>query len=581
MTEQADGAGGQGRAAGRGRARDVGLARESGQRAQDAAAPRDAGVPDLVPPERPGRRVPDMPWAGWGDPLPLAAPTRALLAEFLGAALRPAPAVPEDDVVLPPSRLSPGALRAFAEAAGAGQVRADRSARLGRAGGRSTTDLLRRRGGDAAGAPDAVLTPGTHEEVLAVLEAASTHRVAVVPFGGGTSVTGGVQPLRGVFGAVIALDLRRMDRLTRLDTESLTASLQAGLRGPEAEEVLGRHGLTLGHLPQSFEHATIGGFAATRSAGQASAGYGRFDDMVLAVTAATPRGTIEAGGRAPASAAGPDLRQLLLGSEGTFGVITEVTVRVRRRPAVLLDEAWSFDGLDPGLAALRELSQSGELAPSVVRLNDLTETAILGLTGGPKIAGCLAITSYEGTAAAVEAGHRATARVFAAHGGVPLGAGPVTAWRESRFAAPRLRDALLGAGVLAETLETATSWANLARLHAAVTAAVTSSLTAAGTPPVLTCHISHVYPSGASLYYTVVAAQAADPAGQWAAAKSAAGDAIIGNGGTITHHHAVGTDHLPWMRAEIGDLGVEVLRAVKKVLDPAGVLNPGKLIPPP
>jgi alkyldihydroxyacetonephosphate synthase len=531
--------------------------------------------------ERPERRSPEMPWAGWGEPVPIPAPVRELLSGLLGAKLRPAGSVPEGDVVLAPSHLSPAAVSAFEAAAGRGQVHRDRATRMSRAGGKSTTDLLRRRAGDAADAPDAVITPGTHDEVVAVLRAASEHRVAVVPFGGGTSVTGGVEPLRGEFGAAVALDLRRLDRLVRLDGESLTATLQAGLRGPEAEELLGRHGLVLGHLPQSFEHATIGGFAATRSAGQASAGYGRFDDMVLAVKAATPRGTIEAGGRAPASAAGPDLRQLLLGSEGTFGVITEVTVRVRRRPAAVLDEAWSFPDFSHGLAALREVSQSGDPVPSTVRLNDETETAILGLTGGPQISGCLAVTSYEGTEAGTRARRAAAAGVFRGHGGQELGPAPVAAWRQSRFAAPRMRDALLGAGVLAETLETATTWSNLAGLHAAVTAALTGSLAAAGTPAVLACHVSHVYPAGASLYYTVVAAQAADPAGQWAAAKSAAGDAIMAHGGTITHHHAVGADHLRWMRAEIGDLGVAVLRAVKATLDPVGVLNPGKLIPAP
>src|SRR5579859_326293 len=530
--------------------------------------------------EAPRRRVPGMPWAGWGDPVPLSPQVRELLAGFLGRRLRPTPAAAQDDVVIAPPGLPAAARRAFAEAVGHGQVHEDRAARLGRAGGRSTTDLLRQRSGAAVQAPDAVITPGTHDEVVAVLRAASEHRVAVVPFGGGTSVTGGVEPLCGEFHSVAALDLRRLDRLVRLDTESLTATLQAGLRGPEAEELLGRHGLTLGHLPQSFEHASIGGFAATRSAGQASAGYGRFDGMVLALKAATPRGTIEAGGLAPATAAGPDLRQLLLGSEGTFGVITEVTARVRPRPETVIDEAWAFPGLAPGLAALRELSQSGEAMPTIVRLNDETETAILGMTGGPTVAGCLAITSYEGTAAGTATRREAAATVLRGHGGQDLGAAPVAAWRESRFAAPRIRDALLGTGVLAETLETATSWANLTRLHSAVTAALTGTLTAAGTPPVLTCHVSHLYPSGASLYYTVIAAQSADPIAQWTAAKSVATGAITAHGGTITHHHAVGTDHLPWMRSEIGDLGVDVLRAVKAALDPAGILNPGKLIPP-
>jgi alkyldihydroxyacetonephosphate synthase len=468
-------------------------------------------------------------------------------------------------------------------AVGAGHLHQGRRERLLHTGGKSTTDLLRRRAGDAATAPDAVVVPGSHDEVAAVLAAASEHRIAVVPFGGGTSVTGGVEALDGGLGAVISLDLRRLDQLVAVDEISLTATLQAGLRGPEAEELLNRRGFTLGHLPQSFEHATIGGFAATRSAGQSSAGYGRFDDMVLGLTAATPRGTLRAGpagGRAPASAAGPDLRQLLLGSEGRLGVITEVTVQVRPLPEAVIDEAWAFGDFASGAAALRALAQSGEHHAEAVRLNDETETSVLQLTGGPQVDGCLAITSFEGGAAAAAARREAAGRLLAAHGGTALGPEPVAAWRQSRFAGPYLRDALLAAGALAETLETATTWANLPRLREAVREAVTGALTAAGTEPVVMCHISHVYPAGASLYFTVACAQAADPVAQWAAVKAAAGGAITAGGGTITHHHAVGTDHRDWMRAEVGDLGVEILRAAAGAVDPAGVLNPGKLIPP-
>jgi alkyldihydroxyacetonephosphate synthase len=339
-----------------------------------------------------------MPWGGWGEPRPLPDRVRALLHEVLGTTA-PGPGVPAAGVDLSPSRLPPAARSALAAAA-AGQLSEDRSARMLHTGGKSTTDLLRRRAGDATAAPDAVVTPATHDEVLAVLAAAHEHRIAVVPFGGGTSVCGGVEPLRGGFGAVIALDLRRLDRLISVDGVSLTATLQAGLRGPEAEELLAGHGLTLGHLPQSFQHATIGGFAATRSAGQASAGYGRFDDMVLAVKAATPRGTLVAGGRAPASAAGPDLRQLLLGSEGVLGVITEVTVTVRRRPEATLDQAWALPDFAAGSAALRRLAQSDGPRPAVARLSDELETAVLALSvGGTRAGGCLAITSCEGTAA--------------------------------------------------------------------------------------------------------------------------------------------------------------------------------------
>ncbi len=411
--------------------------------------PRDENTPDENTPDEktPGRREPDMPWARWGEPRPLPGRVRELLRQTFGAyTAQPAP-VPPGAVHVPPSLLAAQARQDFESAAGSAHVRLNAATRLRHTAGRSTNDLLRQRAGTGLAFPDAVITPRTHDEVLAVLATATRHRVAVVPFGGGTSVTGGIEPLRDELTAVIALDLRRMNRLVAVDPVSLTATLEAGLRGPEAERLLSAHALTLGHLPQSFEHATIGGFAATRSAGQASAGYGRFDDMVLAVTAATPRGTLAAGGRAPASAAGPDLRQLLLGSEGVFGVITNVTVRVRPRPETVVDEAWSFPGLDRGIAALRALAQDGRQLTSVVRLNDEAETSVLAFTGGGlPISGCLMVTSYEGTRAAAAAGRAAAAQILAAGGGTALGPAPVAAWRGSRFAAPYLRDALLDAG---------------------------------------------------------------------------------------------------------------------------------------
>jgi alkyldihydroxyacetonephosphate synthase len=519
-----------------------------------------------------------MPWGAWGSPRPLPPEVRGLLGQFLGLPPDPVPAVPEDQVILAPSRLAAPALAGLRQAAGQDGVHTGRAERLRHAGGKSTTDLLRRRAADASSAPDAVVTPASHEDVLAILAAAEQHRIAVVPFGGGTSVSGGVEALDGGLTAVIALDLRRMSELVAVDTISLTATMQAGLPGPAAEQLLGARGLMLGHLPQSFEHATIGGFAATRSAGLASAGYGRFDDMVVALRAATPRGTIEAG-RAPRSAAGPDLRQLLLGSEGTFGVITEVTAAVRPLPEAVSGQAWRFGAFEPGAAALRALAQSGPGLVTMARLSDETETSVQGLTSGRPVAGCLALISVEGSRASVPGRRDQAAAILRAHGGEPADPGLVTSWQRSRFDAPYLRDALLEAGALAETLETAASWSRLPALRAAVGHALTTALTGAGTPPVVMCHISHLYPSGASLYFTVAAAQAADPAGQWAGAKRAASQAIVAAGGTITHHHAVGTDHRDYLTAEIGPLGVSVLRAVKSALDPAGILNPGKLIP--
>ncbi len=533
-----------------------------------------------------------MSWYAWGDPAratPLSDRLRGLVAQVLGAELRDLPPVAEADVRMPASALPPDAHAALAAVVGAAHVRTDPAARLRHAGGRSTVDLLRRRSGDAEDAPDAVVLPADHDGVLAVLAACAAHGVAVVPFGGGTSVVGGVEPLRGRFGAVVALDLRRLDRLVEFDAESGTAVLQAGLRTPDADALLAGHGHTLGHLPQSYEYATIGGYAATRSSGQASSGYGRFEDMVLALRVATPRGTLALGG-APGSAAGPDLRRLFLGSEGVFGVVTEVTVRVRPLPDARHDEAWSFPDLPAGAASLRRLARLPG-PPTTVRLSDATETFVNAALAGadradppggaaPPPAGCLAVVGFDGTAADVSARRAAAGAVLAAAGGTPLGTGPVADWRHTRFRGPYLRDALLAAGVLSETLETATTWSRLLPLYEAVGGAVRGALEGPEGGVLVLCHVSHTYPEGASLYFTVVAPAGADPVARWRRAKRAAGDAIAAHGATITHHHAVGTDHLPWMPAEVGPLGAEVLRAVKSALDPAGVLNPGKLIPP-
>jgi alkyldihydroxyacetonephosphate synthase len=522
---------------------------------------------------------PEMHPTRWGDParardLPEAA--RGLVDMVFGADPRPAVTAARPA----PPRIPLAAIADLGTVLGVEHVRTDDATRRLRTRGKSTPDLLRARAGDLDDAPDVVVRPGGHDDVEAVLAVAGRHRLAVVPFGGGTSVTGGLVARREGFAGVVSLDLVRMKRLLAVDHTSMTATLEPGLRGPEVEALLAAEGLTLGHHPQSFEHASIGGFAATRSSGQASAGYGRFDSLVVGLTVATPRGRIDLG-RAPASAAGPDLRQLFLGSEGAFGVITSVTVRVRRLPEQRRYEGWRWASFAEGAAATRTLAQAG-LLPTVLRLSDETETAVdladpSALGGGSgESGGCLMITGYEGEAAAVEARRAAVTTVLAGLGGTSLGAAPGEAWAAGRYDAPYLRDSLLDVGVLVETLETATFWSGVDRLHADVRAALERTL---GDPVLVLCHISHVYETGCSLYFTVAAREGDDPLGRWAAAKAAASDAILAAGGTITHHHAVGTDHKPWFAREIGPVAVGVLRAVKAELDPDGLLNPGVLVP--
>ncbi|WP_229684130.1 FAD-binding oxidoreductase [Nocardia camponoti] len=525
-----------------------------------------------------------MVWDAWGTAdaaAPLSEQVRTLLAQVFGISGESALRRTETEVALVPSALTDLDHRWLTEAVGAEHVSTDDIDRLRHAGGKSTPDLLRRRDDAPQNAPDVIIRPADHTQVLAVLAYASANGIAVVPFGGGTSVVGGVDPVRGQFATVLALDLSRLTSVSDVDPVSGTATLGAGLTGPQAEQLLGEHGLSLGHFPQSFEFATIGGFAATRSSGQASAGYGRFDDMVTRVVVATPQGTLDLG-RAPASAAGPDLRELFVGSEGALGVITSVTVRVHQVPETTAYEAWSFPDFQTGADALRAVVQAGA-APTVLRLSDEAETGLnlarSADVGGAPVQGCLAITTFEGSAAHVAARSAEAFELLSAAGGTALGAAPAQQWEHGRFGAPYLRDALLDVGVLCETLETATSWRNLANLKVKVTGALMDSLNSQGTPGVVMCHISHTYPTGASLYFTVVAKQLADPITQWRAAKSAASDAIVVAGGTITHHHAVGADHRAWMGAEVGDLGLRVLAAVKRELDPAGILNPGKLLP--
>ena len=511
----------------------------------------------------------------WGDPeRPVALPEAAAAAlRHLGVSGPAAAAVAPK----PARSAISGEVRA-ALAAVCPDLDATDASRVRHLRGWSTPDLLRLRAGDAGDAPDLVAYPGSHDEVVALLRVCAEHRVAVVPYSGGTSVVGGLAPSRDGFVGVVTIDLRRLDRMTGLDEESRVATLEAGLRGPAAEALLAGRGYTLGHFPQSYEGASIGGYAATRSSGQASAGYGRFDEMVVGLVLATPRGTMELG-RAPMSGAGPDLRQLVLGSEGAFGVVTSVRVRVRPRPETAVYEGWRFASFEAGLAAVRRLAQDGP-RPIVLRLADEAETAVdLAdpdvLSGGT--GGCLAICGFEGTATGVPVRRAAAAAVLTDAGGVSLGEGPGEVWREGRYRAPYLRDPLLDAGALVETLETAAFWSGIPALKATVTEALTSTLAELGTPPLVLCHVSHVYETGASLYFTVVCAQAGDPVAQWRTAKAAANAAIAGAGGTISHHHGVGTDHRDAYAAEVGPLALEALRSVKHTLDPTGILNPGIL----
>jgi alkyldihydroxyacetonephosphate synthase len=538
----------------------------------------------------------DMRWWGWGDPGHQSAlPDHVveLLREEVGIAEDPRRPVELEDVKLPPSALGRAAHRGLSDAVGAARILTDHQVRVVHAAGKGYVDLLRQRTGTPEAAPDAVVFPDSHEQVAAVLAACARFRVAVVPFGGGTSVVGGVAPLRGRQVAVVSLDLRHLRGLVDVDRESLLVRAAAGTRGPALEAELAAHRLTLGHFPQSFEYVTIGGCAATRSAGQASNGYGRIDELVRGLRMASPSAELVLAAQ-PASAAGPDLRELIVGSEGTLGVITDVTLKVRPRPAETHYEALFFETFEQGAQALRLVAQERR-APDIGRLSDEEETRLtMGLAGDGGLkgrlgrgyirtrgyaGGCLGIFGWEGDTDDVRQRAGDTLAVLRRAGGLQLGGSPARAWARGRFAAPYLRDDLFSLGVMVDTMETAGRWSGLLGLREAIIAAVRQTLGDRGTPPLVMCHISHLYESGASLYFTVIARQQ-DGAEieQWQAAKAAATDAIIAGGGTLTHHHGVGRDHAAWLEREIGPAGVDLLRGLKARLDPAGVMNPGKLM---
>ena len=537
--------------------------------------------------------APRMRWWGWGvdrDAAALPPAAEALLRAEIGWMPRATPAVALQEVALPPAALAPGARAELEAIVGAGHVRDDRLTRVAHAVGRSLTDLLRIRAGDASTAPDAVVFPAGHDEVVLVLAACARAGVAVVPFGGGTSVVGGVETVRDGFAGAIALDLARLDGVVDVDERSLLATLGAGLTGPRAEAALAARGLTLGHFPQSFEFATIGGFVATRSAGQASTGYGRIDALVRGLRMATPAGEL-AVAPVPASAAGPALRELLVGSEGTLGVITQATLRVHRAPAATRTEAWAFPSFAAGCEAFRRLEQAGA-SGTIMRLSDEDETRMtLRLAGDRRgraylrLRGqrtpCLAIVAHEGAAREVRLRCLRAQRTLRRAGAVSLGSSAGEAWRRGRFVAPYARDALLDRGVLVETLETATTWSDLAALHGAVRGALHGALGDAGTPPLVGCHVSHLYP-----HRRLAVLHRHRPSGSGPRARPMGRRQERGKRGhhrPWRHHHPPprgGPRSLPWLHHETGALGIEALRALKATVDPTGIMNPGKLLPP-
>lgn len=519
-------------------------------------------------------------WWGWGyadariDPAAIASLAATTLGfGDLGAVEDP---VAFADIALPPPRLDTTTLPAGSTGA---------LDRLHHSLGKSYPDTIRAFRGTVENVVDAVAHPTDEAGVEAVLAWAAGANAAVIPYGGGTSVCGGVEPRGSAFDrfdGVVSLDLTKLDRVLDIDEHSRSALIQAGAAGPVLEDQLRGRGLTMRFFPQSFELSTLGGWIATRAGGHFATARTHVDDLVESVRAITPTGAWESR-RLPGSGAGVSPDRLLLGSEGTLGVITEAWMRVQPRPAHRASQAVRFATFAAGAEAVRAVAQSG-LTPANLRLLDEREALQTGAGDGTH---AVLVIGFESTALEVDVDDdlRRGLLLCREHGGLyeqrpkgakPGGGGAVDTWRDAFLAMPYLRDALLRCGVLCDTFETAITWERFPAFHEHVVGAVRAAL---GEPCHVSCRFTHVYPDGPAPYYTVIApARRGDELAQWQAMKQAAGDAIIAGGGTITHHHAVGRDHRPWYDEQRPDVFAAALTGARRAVDPRGLLNPGVLI---
>ena len=503
-----------------------------------------------------------------------------------GAALPETPAVPLGDARLPESRLTSAQREALGRLTAPDRVKTDRFERALHALGRSYHDLLRLRAGDLSLAPDAVVYPEHHDEVAALLGYCDAERLAVVPFGGGSSVVGGVTGSAGPHAAAVTIDLTRMTKVDTVDRLSRTVRADTGVYGPDLEAQLNEQGYTVGHFPQSFEFSTLGGWVATRAGGHYATLLTHIDDLTQAVRVVTPAGVVETP-RVPASGAGPDPNRLFLGSEGGLGVITRAWVRVRPAPRWRFSANVRFGRFEDAVEAARAVAQAG-LHPANCRVLDGREALLNGVSAGDESVLLLGFESADhapdeaiarAVALAVAAGGRCDEGIARRHDDDGHRAAAAQRWREAFLGAPYLQSGLLSVGVMADTFETCVPWSRFAALHADVLSSVQQALLAVCGAGAVTCRLTHVYPDGPAPYYTFLGPfEPARGLAQWAAVKAAASAALARHGATITHHHAVGRTHRPWFDRERPDLFAATLRAARGVLDPAGVMNPGVLV---
>jgi alkyldihydroxyacetonephosphate synthase len=526
-------------------------------------------------------------WNGWGDDT-IVYPLHDSAANYLKSLIGPGQSVPDIPMEALLAKIQPARLPDHP------LVTYEPSARLLHARGQSVPDWLAMRNGLLLAFPDGVACPETAAQVRELLSWAIHNQVCLIPYGGGTSVVGHVNPL-GDDRPVVTIDMSRMNGLLEMDSTSMQATFGAGINGPDLEAHLRAHGFTLGHYPQSFEYSTLGGWIATRSSGQQSLRYGRIEKLFAGGVMETPLGHLELPSF-PASAAGPDLRELVLGSEGRLGIITQATVRLTTLPQKEDFHAVFFPDFEHGMAAVRQILASG-VSLCMLRLSTANETSTtLALAGHETLIGtlekllairglgedkCMLLMGFSGKGDLVHANRRAALDITGKHGGVHVGTIFGSQWHKNRFRTPYLRNTLWDMGYAIDTLETATSWTKVPETLSAIEQALHTALESYGERSHVFTHLSHLYPYGSSIYTTYVFRLAADPAEtleRWKRLKTAASQAIVAHGGTISHQHGVGIDHRPYLPAEKGVIGMSTLQTVARQFDPVGLMNPGKLL---
>ncbi|MDE1880967.1 MAG: FAD-binding oxidoreductase [Euryarchaeota archaeon] len=582
--------------------------------AHPAASPAPSARPRSGPPSSskpaPAAHFSGARWWAWGNIHTRFPPARAQrVKEFLRHELgvppmgAGGPALDLETLRIPPGRLPTSEVQAVRALLTAGAASDEREERLLHSFGRSYVDVTTARRGHLRALTDLVVHPASVDEVELILRYAQEHDLAVVPWGGGTSVVGGVDPEAGSHRGVITLSLQRLMDPLGVDETSHLARFQCGIHGPDLEKHLNVHGMTLGHFPQSFEFSTLGGWLATRSSGQASSRYGEITERLRGATIVTPVGTYR-WERGVTESSGSDPSSIFPGSEGTLGIFVEATLAVDPLPAHRSYRVALFPDWESGVDAMRELSQSPP-SPAVLRLSGPQET-ILTLEGrapaetaGEKVRAslesrylglkkleegsmCLAIIGYEGSDREVRHGEERRKETLKAHGGTDVGSHGGESWQKERFLLPYLRDDLIEDGWLIETLETGAAWSDVKGLESQVREALHAAARRSKFAVWVGAHLSHTSPTGSGVYFTIIAPQSPqDPVGQWLSLKEAATEALLRAGGVLSHHHGVGRMHRPWVASYRKNLGGLSLQAAKSTFDPKGILNPGKTLPEP